>query len=71
MLAAKHLGDNAGVARLMDSFGSDRAMAGGCLLLAELTLGLYRQETRLTMEEAVQDLCLHLAATIEVITTAD
>ena len=71
VLAAKHRGDGAGVARLMDSFGSDREMAGGCLLLAELTLGLYRQENGQTMEEAVQDLCLHLAATIEVITTAD
>jgi hypothetical protein len=71
VLAAKSRGDSAGVARLMGTFPSDPAMAGGFLLLAELTLGLYREQTRRSVEECVHELCLQLAASVEQIVAAD
>lgn len=65
VLAAKHRGDSEGVAGLMASFQSEAAMAGGFLLLAELSLGLYREQAHLSMDECIQDLCLHLGAAVE------
>lgn len=65
VLAARHRGDPAGVAALMGSFASDRAMAGGLLLLADLTLRLYGEQRKLSTEQCLQELCLQLAETTE------
>ena len=60
VVAAHQRGDTAGVATLMDGFGSDKAAAGGFLVLSELLLGLYREQTGQTTDECVQELVLHL-----------
>lgn len=67
VLAARHRGDAGGVAALMDGFGSDRALAGGFLLLAELTLGLYGREAGRSAESCLQELCLHLSQTLDAV----
>lgn len=61
ILAARHRGDPDGVAALMGTFPNDRALAGDCLLLAQLLLGLYGEQTRQTIEECVRDLNTSLA----------
>jgi len=44
----------------MQSFDNDRDLASGALLLAELTLGLYSQETGRDLETCVRELNLHM-----------
>jgi hypothetical protein len=62
VIGARQRADPAGVAALMSSFASDKALAGGALLLAELALGLYRQQTGQTMDQCIQEITLHLDA---------
>ena len=61
ILAARHRGDPDGVAALMDTFPDDRALAGGSLLLAQLLLQLYGEQTNQTVDECVQELNTSLA----------
>ena len=60
MLAARHRGDADGWAELYRSFPDSGALAGGSLMLADLLLGLYREQTGQTMDECVQELSLHI-----------
>ncbi|SDS08007.1 hypothetical protein [Actinopolymorpha singaporensis] len=60
VLAARHRHDPEGVAALMNTFPNDRALAGGSLLLAEIALGLYRQQTGQSMDECVHELATQL-----------
>ena len=62
VIAAHQRGDVEGVATLMDGFGSDRAAAGGFLLLSELLLGMYRSHTGQSADECIRELTLHLEA---------
>ncbi len=61
ILAARHRGDPDGVAALMDTFPDERALAGGSLLLAQLLLQLYGEQTNQTVDECVQELNTSLA----------
>jgi len=61
ILAARHRGDPDEVAALMDTFPDDRALAGGSLLLAQLLLQLYGEQTNQTVDECVQELNTSLA----------
>ncbi|MDQ3152963.1 MAG: hypothetical protein M3R63_15055 [Actinomycetota bacterium] len=60
VLAARHRDDAEGVAALMGTFPDDAALAGGSLLVADLALGLLREESGRTMDECVQHLALRL-----------
>lgn len=60
VLAARHRGDRAGAAALMDGFDSDRELASGFLLLAELAVGLYGQRSGQSPSTCLQQLCLDL-----------
>lgn len=64
MLAARHRGDIEDAMDLMQSFDNDRDLASGALLLAELTLGLYSQETGRDLETCVRELNLHMESSI-------
>jgi hypothetical protein len=44
----------------MSTFPNDRALAGGSLLLAEIALGLYRNETGQSMDDCVRELTTQL-----------
>lgn len=48
--------DPDGVAELLGSFPNDRALAGGSMLLAQLLLGLYGEQTGQSVEQCVQEL---------------
>lgn len=61
ILAARHRGDPDGVAALMGTFPNDRALAGGSLLLAQLLLRLYGEQTHQTVDQCVQELNTSLA----------
>jgi hypothetical protein len=60
VLAAWHRGDADGAAALMNSFADDRALAGGALLLADLALRLYSDQSGQSMQDCVQELSAHL-----------
>ena len=60
MLLARHRGDIEDARDLLQSFGNDRDLTSGALLLAELTLGLYSQETGRDLETCVRDLNLNM-----------
>ena len=62
MLVARHRGDMKDAMDLMQSFDNDRDLVSGALLLAELTLGLYSQETGRDLEACVRELNLHMEA---------
>ena len=61
ILAARHRGDPEGVAALMGTFPNDRALAGGSLLLAQLLLELYGEQTHQSVEQCVRELNTNLA----------
>ena len=60
IVAARGRGDAAGARQLMGSFDSERELAGGALLVAELALGLLQKETGESLDQCVSDLCLHM-----------
>lgn len=60
VLAARRRGDAAGASSLMRSFVDERELAGGALLLAEITLGLYGEETGRDVDACVRELSLQL-----------
>jgi hypothetical protein len=64
VLAARHRGDNRDAAELLTSFESSEAMAEGALLLADLCLALYRDQTGESMDDCVRDLCLQMEAAL-------
>ncbi|MGI9155097.1 MAG: hypothetical protein ACR2FG_00425 [Marmoricola sp.] len=60
VLAARERGDVEGAADLMASFVDADDLAGGSLMLARLTLGLYAECVGLSIEECVRELSLQL-----------
>lgn len=64
LVAARGRGDAEGARALMTSFESEAELAGGALLVAELSLGLLRRETGESLEECVRDLCVQLEAAV-------
>jgi hypothetical protein len=60
ILAARGRGDVAGARELMSSFADERELAGGALLVAELSLGLLHRHTGESLDECVRDLCVEM-----------
>lgn len=71
VIGARHRGDAVGVAALLDSFSSEQAKAGGFLLLAELSLQMYRDQAGQSMAACIQELCLHLDGVADRIVSGD
>ncbi|MCZ3387527.1 MAG: superoxide dismutase [Actinomycetia bacterium] len=65
VLLARHRGDSEDARDLLLSFDNDRDLASGALLLAELTLGLYSQETGRDLETSVRDLNLNMESSFQ------
>jgi hypothetical protein len=60
IVAARGRGDTAGARELMRSFESEGELAGGALLVAELSLGLLHRQTGEPLEDCVRDLCVEM-----------
>jgi len=60
IVAARGRGDAAGARELMLGFEDERQMAGGALLVAELSLGLLQRATGESLDDCVRDLCLEM-----------
>jgi hypothetical protein len=60
LVAARGRGDTDGARELLLSFDNEQELAGGALLVAELSLGMLRRETGESLDECVRDLCIHL-----------
>ena len=65
VVAARGRGDFDGARELMLSFDSERELASGALLVAEISLGMLRRETGEPLDDCVHDLCLHLEAGLD------
>ncbi|MFY1650264.1 superoxide dismutase [Solwaraspora sp. WMMB762] len=63
-IAARQRGDHDGAAALLAEFPDEATRTGGFCLLAELALALVRVQTGQSMDDLVQELSLHLAATV-------
>ncbi|WP_232679226.1 hypothetical protein [Nocardioides sp. R-C-SC26] len=59
-LAARGRGDHAGAREMLASFDEPTELAGGALLVAELTLALLSTSTGESLDECVRDLCVTL-----------
>lgn len=60
IVAARGRGDADGARALMGTFADEAELAGGALLVAELSLGLLHRETGESLEDCVRDLCLEM-----------
>lgn len=60
VLAARHRGDLAGAESLLEEFPDEATKTRGFCVLAELSLSLVRSQTGQSMQELVQELCVHL-----------
>ncbi|WP_235736285.1 hypothetical protein [Nocardioides alcanivorans] len=65
VIAARGRGDANGTRTLMASFSDEQELAGGALLVAELSLGLLRQATGQTLDECVGELCLEMERALD------
>jgi hypothetical protein len=64
VLVARHRGDVSGSQELLATFADDRELAGGALLLAELTMSLYSDETGRDFADCLQDLNLQMESAV-------
>jgi hypothetical protein len=64
IVAARGRGDDAGARELLTSFGNESELAGGALLVAELSLGMLHRETGESLDDCVRDLGLHLESSL-------
>ena len=64
IVAARGRGDADGARELMLSFDDERQLAGGALLVAELSLGLLQRQTGESLEECVHDLCVEMESAL-------
>lgn len=64
LVAARGRGDADGARQLMGSFDSERELAGGALLVAELSLGLLQKQTGESLDQCVRDLCIHMESAL-------
>ncbi|WP_370288200.1 hypothetical protein [Nocardioides sp.] len=60
IVAARGRGDADGARRLMGSFDDERDLAGGALLVAELSLAMLQRETGESLDDCVRDLCVQM-----------
>ncbi|MDF8266469.1 hypothetical protein [Luteipulveratus flavus] len=60
VLAARDRGDTAAAAQLIASAPDAEAFAGGCLLLAELTVRTHSAQTGISVESYLQQLILDM-----------
>lgn len=66
-IAARQRGDPGGAANLLASVSDPEAVTEGAMLLAEVSLGLYREQTGESMDSCVRDLNLRMEAVARVI----
>lgn len=59
-IAARHRGDAGGAAELLAGVADPQALAEGAMLLAEISLGLYQEQTEESMDACVRDLNLRM-----------
>lgn len=64
IVAARGRGDADGARQLLGTFNDERELAGGALLVAELSLGLLQRETGESLDQCVSDLCLQMEAAL-------
>jgi hypothetical protein len=64
LVAARARLDAEGTRELMSSFDNEGELAGGALLVAELSLGLLSRETGDSVDQCVRELCVHLEAAL-------
>ncbi len=65
IVAARGRGDDVGARELLTSFGDEGELAGGALLVAELSLGMLHRESGESLDDCVRELCLHLESTLD------
>ncbi|MBU2695348.1 hypothetical protein [Pimelobacter sp. 30-1] len=64
VIAARGRGDAEGARDLLRTFADERELAGGALLVAELSLGLLRSETGESLDECVRALCVEMESSL-------
>ena len=64
IVAARGRGDADGARALMRTFTDEAELAGGALLVAELSLGLLHRETGESLEDCVKDLCVEMESAL-------
>lgn len=64
IVAARGRGDAEGARALMGTFRDEQQMAGGALLVAELSMVLLQRATGEGLDEVVRDLCLEMEAAL-------
>lgn len=64
VVAARGRGDAEGARELMGAFADERELAGGALLVAELSLGLLQRETGDSLDDCVRDLCVYMESAL-------
>lgn len=64
VIAARGRGDAAGARALLQAFADERELAGGALLVAELSLGLLRDETGESLDDCVRELCVVMESSL-------
>ncbi|QWF20805.1 hypothetical protein KM427_17790 [Nocardioides sp. LMS-CY] len=64
IVAARGRGDADGARELMRTFESEGELAGGALLVAELSLGLLHRQTGEPLEDCVRDLCVEMESAL-------
>lgn len=65
IVAARGRGDTDGARALMRTFSDEAELAGGALLVAELSLGLLHRETGESLEACVRDLCVEMESALQ------
>lgn len=60
LVAARGRGDQEGTRRLLASFHDEGELAGGALLVAELSLGMLSRESGESLEQCAPDLSLQM-----------
>lgn len=64
VLAARERGDTGDAADLLASFEDRDELAGGAMLLAQLSIGLRAQSADQSFEGSARDLCLQMEASL-------
>jgi hypothetical protein len=64
IVAARGRGDVDGARELMRTFENETELAGGALLVAELSLGLLQRQTGEPLDDCVRDLCVEMESAL-------
>jgi hypothetical protein len=65
IVAARGRGDVEGARELLRTFEDERELAGGALLVAELSLGLLHRQSGESLEDCVRDLCVEMESALQ------